>query len=160
MRIKKIKIRTKQKKYQIYVGNNLLNNITKIINREKIFFKKYLLILDSKIEIDRIKIIIDKLKNKEKFIFNFVSSEKNKNIKNVNKIIQILLKNNFSRNDCVIAIGGGIIGDISCFAASIYKRGIKFINLPTTLLAQVDACIGGKSGVNDKRYGKNLIGTF
>ena len=70
-----------------------------------------------------------------------------------------MLKNNFNRNDCVISIGGGIIGDVSAFASSIFKRGIKFINIPTTLLAQVDSSIGGKTGVNTK-YGKNLIGSF
>ena len=56
-------------------------------------------------------------------------------------------------------IGGGITGDIGGFAASIYKRGLKFINIPTTLLSQVDSSIGGKTGVNTK-YGKNLIGSF
>ena len=70
-----------------------------------------------------------------------------------------MLKKNFNRNDCLIAIGGGIVGDVSAFAASIFKRGIKFINLPTTLLAQVDSSIGGKTGINSK-YGKNLIGSF
>tara|TARA_Y100000590_G_C15671406_1_gene996374 strand:+ start:807 stop:1655 length:849 start_codon:yes stop_codon:yes gene_type:complete len=73
--------------------------------------------------------------------------------------LDVLLKNNFHRNDCLISIGGGITGDVSSYSASIYKRGIKFINIPTTLLAQVDSSIGGKTGVNSK-YGKNLIGTF
>ena len=70
-----------------------------------------------------------------------------------------MLKLNFNRSDLVIAIGGGIIGDIVGFTSSIYKRGINFINLPTTLLAQVDSCIGGKTGVNSN-FGKNLIGSF
>ena len=83
----------------------------------------------------------------------------NKNFKNVNKIINILLKKNFHRNDCLISVGGGITGDISGFAASIYKRGLKFINIPSTLLAQVDSSIGGKTGINSK-YGKNSIGSF
>ena len=67
--------------------------------------------------------------------------------------------NNFNRNDCVISIGGGITGDVSGFAASMFKRGLKFINIPTTLLSQVDSSIGGKTGINSK-YGKNLIGSF
>ena len=70
-----------------------------------------------------------------------------------------LLKNNFNRSDCVIAFGGGIIGDLSAFVSNLTKRGIKFINIPTTLLAQVDASIGGKTGINSHQ-GKNLIGTF
>ena len=59
----------------------------------------------------------------------------------------------------MIGIGGGIVGDMSGFVSSIYKRGINFINLPSTLLSQVDSCIGGKTGVNSK-HGKNLIGSF
>ena len=73
--------------------------------------------------------------------------------------MDILLTKNFSRDDCVISIGGGITGDISGFAASLFKRGLKFINIPTTLLSQVDSSIGGKTGVNTK-FGKNLIGSF
>ena len=73
--------------------------------------------------------------------------------------MDILLTKNFSREDCVISIGGGITGDISGFAASLFKRGLKFINIPTTLLSQVDSSIGGKTGVNTK-FGKNLIGSF
>jgi 3-dehydroquinate synthase/shikimate kinase/3-dehydroquinate synthase len=83
----------------------------------------------------------------------------NKNFNSANKILDILLNKNFSREDCVISIGGGITGDVSGFAASLFKRGLKFINIPTTLLSQVDSSIGGKTGVNTK-YGKNLIGSF
>ena len=63
------------------------------------------------------------------------------------------------RNDCLISVGGGITGDVSGFASSIYKRGINFVNIPTTLLAQVDSSIGGKTGINTS-FGKNLVGTF
>jgi 3-dehydroquinate synthase/shikimate kinase/3-dehydroquinate synthase len=96
---------------------------------------------------------------KKKIIHYFSTSEKNKNQKNVNIILDILLNNNFSRSDCLIAIGGGITGDISAFAASLFKRGLNFINIPTTLLSQVDSSIGGKTGINTK-HGKNLIGSF
>ena len=77
----------------------------------------------------------------------------------MNLILEFLLKNNFTRNDVIICLGGGIVGDISGFAASIYKRGLKFINIPSTLLSQVDSSIGGKTGVNSS-LGKNLIGSF
>ena len=70
-----------------------------------------------------------------------------------------LLKNKISRNDAIFALGGGVIGDISGFLASITLRGINLIQFPTTLLAQVDSSIGGKTGVNSS-YGKNLIGSF
>ena len=68
-------------------------------------------------------------------------------------------KDNFNRSDCIISLGGGMIGDISAFISNLTKRGIKFINIPTTLLAQVDASIGGKTGINSNQ-GKNLIGTY
>ena len=70
-----------------------------------------------------------------------------------------MLIKNFNRSDLLIGVGGGITGDVVGFVASIFKRGINFINIPTTLLAQVDAAIGGKTGVNSN-YGKNLIGAF
>ena len=95
---------------------------------------------------------------------NFISldikdGEKSKNIKNIIHINDKLSKNNFSRDDLIVSLGGGVVGDLSGFAASIFKRGIKFIQIPTTLLSQVDSSIGGKTGINNK-YGKNLIGTF
>ena len=95
---------------------------------------------------------------------NFISldikdGEKSKNIKNIIHINNKLSKNNFSRDDLIVSLGGGVVGDLSGFAASIFKRGIKFIQIPTTLLSQVDSSIGGKTGINNK-YGKNLIGTF
>ena len=77
----------------------------------------------------------------------------------VDHYLNILFKKNFNRSDLVIAVGGGITGDTVGFVSSIYKRGINFINIPTTLLAQVDSAIGGKTGVNSAQ-GKNLIGSF
>ena len=158
--MKKISVLTNKKKYPIYIGDSLIKKIDKILIKERLFSNNCLIIYDSKVVGDNLKIIKNKSPYKKKFYLKFVASEENKNLEFVNKIIEILLKNNFSRNDCIIAVGGGILGDIACFTASIYKRGIKFINIPTTLLAQVDASIGGKSGVNHKLYGKNLIGTF
>ena len=73
--------------------------------------------------------------------------------------MNILLKKNFTRNDCLVSIGGGIVGDVTGFAASIFKRGLKFINIPSTLLSQVDSSVGGKTGINTIE-GKNLIGSF
>ena len=102
--------------------------------------------------------ITKSIKKKYQILY-FNSNEKNKCQKSINKIIDILLKNNFNRNDCLISIGGGITGDTAGYAASIFKRGMVYINIPSTLLAQVDASIGGKTGINTK-YGKNLIGSF
>ncbi|MGQ9664124.1 MAG: 3-dehydroquinate synthase [bacterium] len=85
--------------------------------------------------------------------------ERYKTLKVVSGIYELLLRHNFSRADVVIGLGGGVITDIAGFVASTYKRGMRFINIPTTLLGQVDAGIGGKNGLNT-RSGKNMIGTF
>ena len=159
MRQSKLLIKTKNKNYSIFVGKNITNNISKILKEEKIKFNKCLIIVDKKVPKSSIYKIIKKIKCKFKKIIFFNSSEKNKNINSVNKILDLLFKENFSRDDCLVSIGGGITGDVVGFAASIFKRGIKFINFPTTLLSQVDSSVGGKTGVNN-RYGKNLIGSF
>ena len=155
----KLKINTKTQQYPIIIGSNLSSKILKIINENSINFNQCLLVVDMNVSKKFILKIKKSLSKKKKIIHYFNASEKNKNLNSVNKILDILLKKNFSREDCVISIGGGITGDISGFAASLFKRGLKFINMPTTLLSQVDSSIGGKTGINTK-YGKNLIGSF
>ena len=154
-----LKIKTKNHYYNIVIGSNLISKISKIFKNNSINFKKCLLIVDKNISKKIILKLKKTLKKKEIYIHLFKANEKNKNQKNVNKILEIMLDKNFGRDDCLISIGGGITGDVSGFAASIYKRGLKFVNLPTTLLSQVDSSIGGKTGINTK-YGKNLIGSF
>lgn len=85
--------------------------------------------------------------------------EEYKNMETIEQILQSLFEAKFDRKSTLIALGGGVIGDMTGFAASIYQRGISFVQIPTTLLSQVDASVGGKTGVNSK-YGKNLIGAF
>ena len=155
----KLNINTKSQKYPIIIGKGLYNNLHKIIVNNSIFFNKCLIIIDSKIKKKIVLKILSNFKSKNRIVYFFNANEKNKNQNNVNKILNLLLKNNFQRNDCLISIGGGITGDESGFASSIYKRGMKFVNVPTTLLAQVDSSIGGKTGVNTA-HGKNLIGSF
>ncbi|MDA8537570.1 3-dehydroquinate synthase [Candidatus Pelagibacter bacterium] len=159
MKLIKLQVKIKNQKYPIVIGNNILNKLPILLKKNSISFAQCLLIVDKKIP----KILINKVKKvlskKEVIIHYFNASEKNKNQKNINKILSILLTRNFNRNDCIISIGGGITGDLSGFAASMFKRGLKFINIPTTLLSQVDSSIGGKTGINTK-YGKNLIGAF
>ena len=159
MKTIKLVVKSNKHKYPIIIGSDIVKNLSKILKLNKIKINKSLIIIDQNIP----KKFINKIKrslNKNKFlIYYFKASEKNKNQLSINKILQILLKNNFNRNDTIISIGGGITGDISGFTASIFKRGIKFINVPSTLLAQVDSSIGGKTGINSK-YGKNMIGSF
>jgi len=159
MNLIKLNVKTGNQKYPIFIGNNILNKFRLILKENLINFNQCLVIADKNVPKKLIKKLLNSLSNKKIFLHYFNSSEKNKNLKSTNSILSILLKKNFNRNDCVISIGGGITGDVSGFAASVFKRGLKFINIPTTLLSQVDSSIGGKTGVNSK-YGKNLIGTF
>lgn len=85
--------------------------------------------------------------------------EQHKTLANISAMLDVLVANRYSRDACVVALGGGVVGDMSGFAAACYQRGIDFIQLPTTLLAQVDSSVGGKTGVNHPG-GKNLIGAF
>ena len=155
-----IKVPLKNSPYEIIVGKNVIEK-----NKKKIFSaikdaQKRFIITDTVIRKLHLKKII-KIIPKKIFVKTFVisSGEKMKDIKTINKLISFLLKNNVSRNDAIFAVGGGVIGDISGFLASITLRGVNLIHFPTTLLAQVDSSVGGKTGVNSS-YGKNLIGTF
>ena len=87
------------------------------------------------------------------------TGEESKSIETFSKLLQLMLDNGFSRKDCVVAVGGGVVGDLSGFAASAYMRGIDFYNIPTTLLSQIDSSIGGKTAIN---FGgiKNIVGAF
>ena len=92
-------------------------------------------------------------------IFIFDSIEQNKNVKNALNICEKMAGLSIKRNDTIVSIGGGIVQDVTGFAANIYNRGIKWIFIPTTLLAQADSCIGGKTSLNYLNY-KNILGTF
>ena len=85
--------------------------------------------------------------------------EQSKTLKTVEHILDVLARHRFERSSMLLALGGGVVGDMAGFAASIYQRGIPYIQVPTTLVAQVDSSVGGKTGV-DHRLGKNLIGSF
>lgn len=95
----------------------------------------------------------------EVYIFQFQAGEKSKNLNTVSSLYKFLIENKFDRKDVLFALGGGVVGDLTGFTAATYLRGIKFIQLPTSLLAQVDSSIGGKTGVDFDGY-KNMVGAF
>ena len=159
MKTNKISIKTNTKNYSIVIGRDLIGKIDKIFEAYGLKFEKCLIVTDKNIPIKFKKLLYRNLKIKKNFKLEMTASEKNKNYHAIEKIHNILFDNRFNREDCVISFGGGIIGDIVGFASSTFKRGIKFINIPSTLLSQVDSSIGGKTGVNNK-FGKNLIGSF
>ncbi len=103
--------------------------------------------------------LLSKITAKELYIITVPDGEEYKNQESVNTILESLFNHRFNRKSMLIAFGGGVIGDMTGYAASIYQRGISFIQIPTTLLSQVDASVGGKTGMNNS-YGKNLIGAF
>ena len=159
MKKSKLIVKTKNREYPILIGKNLLGKIGHIIKSQVPNCKKIALIFDKKIPKKKLLQIKNSINNFDNLYIELNTSEKVKNLKTATNIINQLLKNNFHRNDCTIAFGGGILGDIAGLVASLTKRGIKFINIPTTLLSQVDSSVGGKTGVNSE-YGKNLIGSF
>ena len=159
MRPIKLKVKTKSENYPIIIGSNLVCNLKSFLSKNSILFNKCLLVIDKNVPTKLVAQITKSLNKKIVYKFLFEANEKNKNINYVKRILQILLNKNFTRQDCLITVGGGITGDVAGFVSSIYKRGINFINIPSTLLAQVDAAIGGKTGVNSN-FGKNLIGSF
>lgn len=85
--------------------------------------------------------------------------EVHKTLANVGRVLDVLVANRYARDACVVALGGGVVGDLAGFSAACYQRGVAFVQIPTTLLAQVDSSVGGKTGVNHPG-GKNLIGAF
>ena len=106
-----------------------------------------------------------KVLNNEENVFvcpstaSFAAGEENKNLNTVQDLYEFLIENHFDRKDMLAALGGGVVGDLTGFTAATYLRGISFIQIPTSLLAQVDSSIGGKTGV-DLPEGKNLVGAF
>ena len=159
MKIIKLKIKTKSEIYPIIIGSNLIKKISYFLNENSINFNQCLLVIDKNIPKDHVLKLTKSLKRKKIIKYYFSASERNKNQENVSKILKVLIDKNFSRQDCLISVGGGITGDVSGFAASLFKRGLQFINIPTTLLSQVDSSVGGKTGINTNQ-GKNLIGSF
>jgi 3-dehydroquinate synthase len=123
------------------------------------FDNKVAIITNPKISGLHINYLMSKITAKEIYIITISDGEEYKNNDTIDFILNQLFTYQFDRKSTLIAFGGGIVGDITGFVASMYQRGIDFIQIPTTLLAQVDSSVGGKTGINNK-FGKNLIGAF
>ena len=159
MKIQEIKFKDIKTNYSILIGDNILGILPQKIAKLCPLTNKIMIVVDRNVPKRFEKILRKKLKKYDLTFIKFLPNEKVKSLKFANFFLKKLLHNKFNRSDLVIAVGGGVTGDLVGFVSSIYKRGINFINLPSTLLAQVDASIGGKTGVNSS-YGKNLIGSF
>ena len=144
-------------KYNIHISGN--NFPKAIINKHLKNKNKILIITDDGIPKNHIKKLKNTINNKNVYIFSLKSGEKSKSFSSYQKILNKLFELKFDRSDIVIAFGGGVVGDITGFSAATYMRGIKYIQIPTTLLAQVDSSVGGKTAINVAQ-GKNLVGAF
>ena len=155
--MKEIKITTDSKRYSVLVGTEILteSNFKEFSDRE------ILLVIDSNIDSvtkDNVKETLEKASSKFGEI-TIEANEENKSHSTLALIHDLLIENNFSRDCVLFALGGGIICDMTGFAAATYQRGVDFVLMPSTLLAQVDASVGGKTAINHPK-GKNMIGSF
>ncbi len=143
----------------INLADNTSYDIT-IDTLNKIYFdRKIVIVTNPTVSTYHLEYLKDKLTAKELSIVTIPDGEEYKNMKTIETILEHCFKNKLNRSSLLVAFGGGVVGDMTGFAASIYQRGIDFIQIPTTLLSQVDASVGGKTGINNK-FGKNLVGTF
>lgn len=156
---KKIKLNLKEKKSCVICLGYPLRKIGSLLGKG--YGRKVLILSDKNVYSLYGKAVKNSLIDEGKNVIemSILPGERMKNLSAVFKIINKCAENNMERNDTVLTLGGGVISDLGGFAAAIYMRGINFVAVPTTLLAQVDASIGGKTGVN-LSYGKNLVGSF
>ncbi|MBR6523888.1 MAG: 3-dehydroquinate synthase [Clostridia bacterium] len=147
------------KKYNIYIGENIFQNITEYLSG--VFPKgKICVVTDDIVDGlygDRLMELLAGKYETEKFVIEH--GEKSKNISTYASLLNFLAEKKLTRSDAIIAFGGGVVGDLAGFAAATYLRGIKYLQIPTTLLAMVDSSVGGKTAI-DLDAGKNLCGTF
>ena len=157
----KVRVELGDRSYDILVGENLLENaadyIKPVLNSNNVF-----IITDENVEatphVETLKRSLDKEGIKSETI-TLKAGEATKGFDGLEGLIDKLLEHKPDRRTCLIALGGGVVGDITGFAASILLRGVDFIQIPTTLLSMVDSSVGGKTGINTKQ-GKNLVGSF
>lgn len=139
--------------YPIYIGKNLLKDANKYFNLNR----KALIVTDDGVPHKYAQDVANLCASA--IVVTVKSGEESKSLASLEKLLRTMLENDFERSDCIVAVGGGVVGDLAGFASSVYMRGIDFYNVPTTLLSQVDSSIGGKTAVN---FGgvKNNIGSF
>ena len=148
-----LKVNLKKDSYQIIIKRGALDNVKKLLSLDR----KVLIVTDDGVP----KEYAEKIAKASKYskIITIKSGEESKNIENYKLLLSAMLENSFTRKDAVVAVGGGVIGDLAGFVASSYMRGVDFYNIPTTFLSQVDSSIGGKVAIDFDGY-KNAVGAF
>ncbi len=149
----KIHIKTQSGGYDIFLERGLLLKAGELLNLDR----KVLVVTDSGVPEAYAKAVASQCKSP--VILTIPQGEQSKQIETWSLLLKKMVENGFTRTDCVVAVGGGVVGDLSGFAAASFMRGIDFYNIPTTVLSQVDSSIGGKTAVDFMGY-KNLVGAF
>lgn len=146
--------------YSILIGEGLISDAGKYV-KEVVDAKIIAVITDDIVDALYGKSVCDSLKDHGFSVVKMVfpNGEESKNLTTYGQILNFLAENGLTRTDAIVALGGGVVGDMAGFAAATYMRGIKFVQIPTTLLAQIDSSVGGKTAV-DLPSGKNLVGAF
>ena len=149
----KLTVKTSMGDYNIIIERGSINCLSEFCNTEK----KALVVTDDGVPFRYAETVSKQFKNS--VVKVIPQGEKSKSFDTYKELLQVLSENEFSRADCVVAVGGGVVGDFSGFTAATYMRGIDFYNIPTTLLSQVDSSIGGKTAIDFGGY-KNTVGAF
>ena len=151
--MEKLNVKTDSKNYDIIIERGIISQADNFIkNHEKI-----LIVTDENIPAEYANAVNEKINSSAVIVVP--AGERSKSIRTFEELLGLMLENGFTRKDAVIAVGGGVVGDLSGFTASCYMRGISFYNIPTSLLSQVDSSVGGKTAVNLNGI-KNIVGTF
>ncbi|WP_154246339.1 3-dehydroquinate synthase [Kangiella sp. HZ709] len=162
--MKQIKLSLERKKsnYDICIGSGLIQSHS--FSFLESFTGSQIAVISnheiSKLYYEKVKLAIEKIKPCiEVQLISLTAGESTKSIDTFSEILDTLVRNKFKRNDLLLALGGGVVGDLTGFTAACYQRGVDFVQVPTTLLAMVDSSVGGKTAINHSK-GKNLIGAF
>ena len=148
-----IPVKTQTGTYNIYLKRGAIQNAGEYLDLNR----KVLIVTDTGVPSEYAKTVADKCR--DAVIVTVNEGEKSKNIDTFKYLLDCMVKNNFTRTDCVVAVGGGVVGDLSGFVASCFMRGVDFYNIPTTVLSQVDSSIGGKTAIDFSGI-KNIVGAF
>lgn len=149
----KITVNLEHKSYDILLKKDILHEISKNFDLNR----KVMVITDNRVPSEYLDAVLSQCS--QGFSYTIENGENSKNLENYQKILEYMLEKSFTRKDLVIALGGGVIGDLSGFVSASYMRGIEYISVPTTTLSQIDSSIGGKTAVNLGKV-KNIIGAF
>ena len=149
----KLTINCKTYSYNVIIQRNIINNVSEYLSLQR----KVLILTDDGVPSEYVLKVSSQCLNP--IIVTVKQGEQSKNIDNYQLVMKTLIEHGFTRTDCLVSIGGGVVGDLGGFISSTYMRGIDFYNIPTTLLSQVDSSIGGKTAI-DYNGIKNIIGSF